>query len=201
MQDISYLNRPLNKVLAVDTDPHHFINQPENAIILPPWKGDPQDQTLVQLIPFLEYLATMGLEDVRPVLKSFEGKEISVEFARREKLLRQKFEAQQAEQRGTRPKRKISLGSVFNTRAPNPDGLQPGEGSGEGKMIWDQIRERGQKQYEALEKRIQEEGPKWLAEQAAEQKRLEEEAMKDMKKGFFGYFRSGNEPEKSLGPT
>lgn len=170
----------------IDTDPHHAKHQPENAVILPPWKGDPNDQTLVQLIPFLEYLATMGLDDVRPVLKSFEGKYIPAEFARREKLLRQKFESQQAEKR---PRRSLGLGSLFSTRNPNPEGLQrPDEAAAEGKMIWDQIRERGQKNYELLEKRIREEGDKFLADQAAEQKRLEEEAMQDMKKGFKGFF-------------
>jgi hypothetical protein len=34
---------------------------PENAIVLPPWKGDPDDKGLIELVPFLEcevYLTT-----------------------------------------------------------------------------------------------------------------------------------------------
>ena len=176
----------------LDTDAHHAKHQPENAIILPAWDGDPQDQTLIQLIPFLEYLATMGLDDVRTVLKSFEGTYIPVEFARREKLLRQKFEAQQSEKRGGRPKRKLGIGLGLSS---SDDAL------GEGKMIWDQIRERGQKNYELLEKRIRDEGEKWLAEQAAEQKKLEEEAMRDMKKGFLGWIPFGGNQPAATGAT
>jgi mitochondrial import inner membrane translocase subunit TIM50 len=175
------LNRDLKKVVMIDTDAHHVKNQPENAIVLPKWKGDPNDQTLVQFIPFLEYLATMGFDDARVVLKSFEGTYIPAEFARREKLLREKFEAQKAAK--GRPKRSISLGSLF--RQQSPDGMPSlDEAEAQGKMYWDLVRERGQKQYMELEKRITEEGEKWLAEKEAEEKRMQEEAMQNMKKGM-----------------
>lgn len=178
-------------MLIIDTDPHHVKHQPENAIVLPKWTGDPKDQTLVQLIPFLEYLATMGFDDVREVLKSFEGTYIPAEFARREKILRQKFEAEAAEKR----KHKKSIGGIaqwLGLSKPHPDALSADE-AGEGKMLWDQIRERGQRQYMEFEKKIKEEGEKWLAEREAEEKRLQEEAMKNMKIGFFsGLFGGGN---------
>ncbi|EXJ92036.1 hypothetical protein A1O3_00586 [Capronia epimyces CBS 606.96] len=187
IKDLAYLNRDLKKVLIIDTDPHHVKHQPENAIILPKWTGDPKDQTLVQLIPFLEYLATMGFDDAREVLKSFEGTYIPAEFARREKILRQKFEAEAGEKR----KHKKSIGSVaqwLGLSQPHPDALSADD-TGEGKMLWDQIRERGQRQYMEFEKKIKEEGEKWLAEREAEEKRLQEEAMKNMKIGFFsGWF-------------
>lgn len=189
------MNRDLKKVLIIDTDPHHVKHQPENAIILPKWKGDPQDQTLIQLIPFLEYLATMGFEDAREVLKSFEGTYIPAEFARREKILRAKFEAEQAEKQKKRPRKTLgSLSSMLGMSGRNPDGFQnPDEAMAEGKMPWDQIRERGQKQYMELEKKIREEGEKWLAERDAEEKRFQEEAMKNMKLGgwFSGVFGGG----------
>ncbi|RMD43832.1 hypothetical protein DV735_g1350, partial [Chaetothyriales sp. CBS 134920] len=182
VKDLSYLNRDLKKVLIIDTDPHHVKNQPENAIILPPWKGDPKDQTLIQLIPFLEYLATMGFDDARTVLKSFEGKSIPEEFARREKLLREKFLAEHPQK--AKAKRSLGLGSIFKQQSP--DGLPSLEqAQAEGKMVWDVIRERGQRNYLELEKRIQEEGAKFLAEREAEEKRMNEEAMKDFQKGGF----------------
>ena len=157
-------------------------NQPENAIILPPWKGDPKDQTLVQLIPFLEYLANMGFDDARGVLKSFDGKSIPEEFARREKLLREKYQAEHPTK--AKPKRSFGLGSMFKQQSP--DGLPSlEEAQAEGKMIWDIIRERGQRNYIELEKRIKEEGEKFLAEREAEEKRMNEEAMKDFQKGGF----------------
>lgn len=174
----------------IDTDPAHARHQPENAIILPKWTGDPHDQTLVQMIPFLEYVATMGFDDTRSVLKSFEGKYIPAEFARREKLLREKFEAKMEEERKKRPKRKVGgLSSLFGMKTQqSPDGLENSiEAYEHGKMLWDQIRERGQKQYELIDKQIREEGQKWLEEEAANEKKWQEEQMKSMKSGFAGW--------------
>ena len=55
----------------------------------------------------------MGFGDVREVLKSFEGTYIPAEFAKREQLLREKFEAQLAEKR-KKPKKSIGgLGSML----------------------------------------------------------------------------------------
>lgn len=54
VKDLSYLNRDLSKVVLLDTDPEHASTDPDNAIILPKWKGDPQDKGLVAIIPFLE---------------------------------------------------------------------------------------------------------------------------------------------------
>ena len=175
----------MKKVIIIDTDPHHVKHQPENAILLPKWKGDPSDQTLVQLIPFLEYVASMGFDDARTVLQSFEGKYIPAEFARREKLLREKFEQQQAAK--GKPKRALRVGSWFKQQSP--DGLPSlEEAEAQGKMYWDLIQERGQLRYRELEKRIKEEGDKWLAEKEAEEKRFQEEALKNMKSGWFGGF-------------
>lgn len=180
----------------MDTDAHHVRNQPENAIVIPKWTGDPQDQTLIQFIPFLEYLATMGFEDSRTVLKSFEGKYIPAEFAEREKLIRKKLEAKNTEKKKPRSSG-FGLGSLFGTQQKPQDGLQgTSDAQGEGKMVWDQIREQGQKNYEAFEKRIREEGAKWLAEREAEEKRLQEEAMTSMKSGMFGFFGNSNPADK-----
>lgn len=54
MQDLSYLNRDLSKVVLLDTNPDHASLQPENAIIIPKWDGTPGDKGLVDMIPFLE---------------------------------------------------------------------------------------------------------------------------------------------------
>ena len=71
IKDLAYLNRPLDKTLIIDTNPDHVSNQPENAIVLPKWKGDPKDEhakDLVGLIPFLEYIAATNTPDVRKVI-------------------------------------------------------------------------------------------------------------------------------------
>ena len=200
VKDLEYLNRPLGKTLIIDTHAPHVKNQPENAVILPKWSGDPRDphvKDLVALIPFLEYVATMGIDDVRTVLKSFEGKSIPEEFARREASAREKFNEQLAVERAKAPKR--SLGSLFGNSlgikgGPAPGGmvLQDGqsvaEGLAQGKMLSDQIREQGQKQYEHLEKQIREHGAQWLKEEEDEQKRLMEASMKEMKGSAFNWF-------------
>ncbi|KAF2090369.1 HAD-like protein, partial [Saccharata proteae CBS 121410] len=199
IKDLSYLNRDLSKTILIDTKPEHAKNQPENAIILPKWDGKPGDKGLVSLIPFLEYVATMGIPDVRAALKSFEGKDIPTEFAIREKKAREQFHKQLAEEEAKKPKR--SLGGAFASSlgikpAPGQGGLVVGEesaaeGFAKGKMLSDQIRERGQKQYEEMEKQIRENQDKWLKEMAEEEKKMQEETMKSMKSGIFSMFGVG----------
>ncbi|KAK2797564.1 mitochondrial inner membrane protein required for protein import [Emmonsiellopsis sp. PD_5] len=193
VKDLSYLNRDLSKVILVDTHGPHAKRQPENAIILDKWKGKPGDKDLVALIPFLEYIAGMGIEDVRPVLKSFEGKNIPVEFAKREKAMREKFEKQLAEERAKKPKYSVSgLTSLLGVKPTGPviDGIDP-SGLEQGKMLWDQIRERGQMHYQMIDKEIRENGDKWLAEMAAEEKKAMDEQMKGMKGSVTGWFGIG----------
>ncbi|KAL1965872.1 hypothetical protein VTN77DRAFT_5005 [Rasamsonia byssochlamydoides] len=190
VKDLSYLNRDLSKVILIDTVEAHAREQPENAIILPKWKGDPKDKTLVALIPFLEYVAGMGIEDVRPVLKSFEGTNIPEEFARREKIMREKFQKQLAEEQARRPRRGVgALASLLGLKPRTLDGEQSAaEGLEQGKMLWDQIRERGQKNYQLMEKEIRENGEKWLAEMAAEEEKARQEQMKNMKGSLTSFF-------------
>jgi import inner membrane translocase subunit TIM50 len=177
----------------IDTVASHARNQPENAIILPKWKGDLNDTKLVSLIPFLEYLPTMGYTDVREVLKTFKGHDIAEEFARRELLARKKFEEQLAEERAKRPKRSGLgiLGSMLGLKPhTGGDGMESSAADAfeQGKMLQDQARERGQKQYELLEKEIRENGEQWLKTMAAEEEKAKEEQMKGMKSSLAGMF-------------
>lgn len=167
--------------------------QPENAIILDKWDGNPRDKTLVALIPFLEYVAGMGVEDVRPVLKSFEGTSIPIEFAKREKIMRERFEKELAEEQKKRPRSGLgTFASALGLKQRALDGEQsPSEGLAQGKMLWDQIRERGQKNYEMIEREIRENGEKWLAEMAAEEEKARQEQMQSMKGSFASMFGGG----------
>lgn len=195
---MSYLNRDLTKVILIDTKEEHARLQPENAVVLDKWTGDPKDKTLVALIPFLEYIAGMGVEDVRPVLKSFEGTTIPIEFAKREKAMRERFEKELAEEKKKRPSLGIgSFASALGLKSTRTlDGEQsPSEGLAQGKMLWDQIRERGQKNYELIEKEIRENGEKWLAEMAAEEEKARQEQMKSMKGSFTSVFGAGGKKE------
>lgn len=38
----------------MDSNPDSYSLQPENAIAVPPWKGDPNDTFLIDILPFLE---------------------------------------------------------------------------------------------------------------------------------------------------
>jgi len=176
-------------VILLDTRAAHAKNQPENAIILPPWTGDPHDAELVGYIPFLEYVATMGVADVRAALASFSGTHIPTEYARREALLREQL----ARDVGA-AKPRFSIGAAI-ARAlgikpqgglVTDDGKSVGEGLAEGKMLQDQIRERGLRQYEALEREIREKGEAWLREEKELEAKMQADQMKSMKTSFFG---------------
>ncbi|GAA5850205.1 hypothetical protein JCM3766R1_006809 [Sporobolomyces carnicolor] len=83
IKDLSYLNRPLERTIILDTDASHFQLQPENGIVLQPWlgtKGDDTCKELIAMIPFLEALAVKGVKDVRPVIKYYEGKHIPTAY-------------------------------------------------------------------------------------------------------------------------
>lgn len=186
---MSYLNRDLSKTILIDTKEEHARLQPENAVIIPKWNGDPKDKTLVALIPFLEYLAGMNVQDVRTVIKSFDGTFIPVEFAKREKAMRERFEKELAEEQKKRPRR--GVGSLAAALGIKPVRAIDGEPIAEGKMVWDQIREQGQKRYEMLEEEIRKNGAKMLAEMAAEEEKFKEEQMKSMTSSFRGMFGFG----------
>jgi len=173
--------------------------QPENAIVLPKWTGDIKDTELVALIPFLEYIFTMQYGDVRKILKSFDGKHIPTEFARREAIARAEFKKQLEAEKKKRPfqgKGAISgLGSLLGLKPSNmslivsPDGEpNPSEEFSKGKMLQDIARERGQRTYELMEKTIRENGESWLKEEAAIQEKAQQEAMDSMKSSFTGWF-------------
>jgi mitochondrial import inner membrane translocase subunit TIM50 len=95
--------------VQLDTHPEHVAANPENAIIVKPWKGAPGDKGLIELIPFLEcefhfwslhcldwaqWLTAIGIykpSDVRAILKAYEGKDIPLEYAKKEAANKQAF--------------------------------------------------------------------------------------------------------------
>ncbi len=136
----------------------------------------------------------MAYSDVRKAISSFEGQHIPTEFARREAIARKKFQEQVEEEKKKRPKHSgvgflgNALGIKHQNMMMDPADQTPAEAFAQGKMLQDQARERGQRNYEALEKEIRENGEKWLKEEAALEEKAKEEATKAMKSGFTGYF-------------
>ncbi|KAI1497008.1 HAD-like domain-containing protein [Biscogniauxia marginata] len=208
VKDLSYLNRDLSKVIIIDSKASHVRNQPENAIILPKWTGDPKDTELVSLIPFLEYIHTMQYKDVRTVLKSFQGKHIPTEFARREAIARAEFQKQVQAEKRSKASGMGALGNLIGLKPSNMsmvvpvDGEQsPSEAFAQGKMLQDIARERGQRNYEMMDREIRENGEKWLKEEQAAQEKAQAEAMSSMRTSFTSWFipsqpNNSNEPKK-----
>lgn len=217
-QDLSYLNRDLSKVIILDTDPSHTKLQPENSIILPKWKGDASDKTLVAMIPFLEYLSMMSQTspstlDVRPILTSLKasaeanGTSIPVEYARREAKLRAAF---QADIEAQKRKQKGSAGGMFMKSLGLDASQKPGlvlgdqnisEGMRDGRMMIDMYRDFNKQTYENLDKQIRENGAEWLREMAEEEKKMQEAQLKDMKAGAFGWLGGGAAPQSATVPS
>lgn len=193
-QDLSYLNRDLSKVIIIDTNAKHVRAQPENAIILPKWTGDPKDKDLVSLVPFLEFIHTMQYSDVRKVIKSFEGTNIPAEFARREALARAEHN-KRVQAKSSKGSGMSWLSSHLGLKPSNmtlmvtPEGEEnPQEAFAKGKMLQDIARERGMRNYLMLEEEIRKNGEKWLKEEQEAMEKAQKEAMKSMKSSFTGWF-------------
>ncbi|GEQ69101.1 hypothetical protein JCM33374_g2772 [Metschnikowia sp. JCM 33374] len=165
IKDLNLLNRDLRKTIVIDVNEDCSALNPENAITLKPWDGKPDD-TLVKLIPLLEYLATQPIKDVRPILSSFEDKSnIVEEYTARELKLRQRWreENKYLLERAHRP----NAGSFIASSL----GLPQSSVNKEPKMPLDIIREHGQLQYESLQRYLKENEAKFLEEE----KKMKEE--------------------------
>lgn len=177
IKDLSKLNRDLDKVIMIDCREDSFAFQPENGIPLKPWEGNADDKELVKLIPFLEWLATQPIKDVRPILNSFEGKYIPDEYARREALVRKKFEEDWHKEQEMRSKNDWAS-AFLGVKAPVQSVPM---------MPQDYIRQEGQKGYEQFQKYIQEHGEQFLKEE----KEREQQFMSENKFTLGKYLTEG----------
>ncbi|RVW50158.1 Mitochondrial import inner membrane translocase subunit TIM50 [Vitis vinifera] len=84
-RDLSKLNRDPAKILYVSGHALETSLQPENCVQIKPWKLEEDDTQLLDLIPFLEYVARNRPADIRPVLASYQGHDIAKEFIERSK--------------------------------------------------------------------------------------------------------------------
>lgn len=93
VRDLSKLNRDMEKVLFVTSDPQACKLHPTNTVLLKPWKLEEGDHTLLDLMPFLEAIYKANVPDVRDVVEFYEGKDIPTAF--RENMKRVKEQQQQ----------------------------------------------------------------------------------------------------------
>ncbi|KAM0836152.1 hypothetical protein ACQ4PT_062491 [Festuca glaucescens] len=82
-KDLSKLNRNPAQVIYISGHALESCLQPENCLPIKPWKLETDDTQLIDLIPFLDYLAMSRVTDIRPVLASFQGRDIPTEFLER----------------------------------------------------------------------------------------------------------------------
>ncbi|TVU35036.1 hypothetical protein EJB05_16902 [Eragrostis curvula] len=84
-RDLSKLNRNPAQVLYISGHALESTLQPENCVSIKPWKLEDDDTQLIDLIPFLEYVAVARPADIRTVLASYQGRDIAAEFIERSK--------------------------------------------------------------------------------------------------------------------
>ncbi|XP_015577002.2 mitochondrial import inner membrane translocase subunit TIM50 [Ricinus communis] len=98
-RDLSKLNRDPAKIIYVSAHALEHTLQPENCVPVKPFTiTDPDeevvDTTLLDLIPFLEYVARASPSDIRKVLESYERKDIAKEFKERSKETQRRMQEQ-----------------------------------------------------------------------------------------------------------
>jgi len=199
VKDLTYLNRDLSKVIAVDTDAERLALNPDSSIIVPRWKGDPSDRGLIGLLPFLESIGILQPPDVRPILKAYEGKNIPLEYARKEAEIKAKhIEEWEKERKGKGGAvTGFTLSGLFGGPArPAASHVGPPP------TYLEQKREEAQHLYRQEQE--------YLKANEAEFKRLRDEdierQMKEMKGSLMGFLNGGMtlppaEGEKEKGDT
>ncbi|KAL6941614.1 hypothetical protein ACO0RG_002749 [Hanseniaspora osmophila] len=146
VKDLSKLNRDVGKVIVLDCNAKEVKLQPDNLIPLKPWTGEQDNGALLDLIPFLEYIVTQNVSDVRPVLNSFKDKaKLPEEFNKRVESLREKFYKDQhsKQQAGVMKLLGVATGSTSTAKFP-----------------LDFIREEGLNNYKRFIKLVEEEKEK-----------------------------------------
>jgi len=75
------LNRRMNNVILLDSQARSCQLQPENAILLSPWRGENKHDTeLKDIAEFLKFVAKADFQDVRQVLEEYRGQHIPTAF-------------------------------------------------------------------------------------------------------------------------
>lgn len=189
-KDLSWLNRPLRKIVVLDDDPEALKFQPENLIRVKPYdNANAEDNTLERITPLLVEISRENYDDIPGILRQFQGMdadEIADEHERRVNELRER--RNQISQRG--------LGSFASkTHLPPPElppnlngapasGQQltskdlvgsapPTEVEASGVIGW--LQRRQQQQEEANKEKFGLWNEVMMQKQAARQKKMEEQ--------------------------
>ncbi|XGW02818.1 hypothetical protein V3C99_014668 [Haemonchus contortus] len=122
VKDLSKLNRDLSKVIFIEVDPKAAQLNPENMLLVPEWKGNMDDTSLVDLAELLKTIHLSDVEDVRPTLQYYsQFPDPAKEFRRRAIYLAEQEEQKrhQREEEGHSLLKKYS-GRLFGFRRHAP---------------------------------------------------------------------------------
>ena len=191
-KDLSWLNRSLRKVVALDDDPAALQFQPENFIRVKPYEdpSDREDNTLERITPLLVEISREGYDDVPSLLSQFQGMdadEIADEFERRVSDARvRRNEIVQRGLGGFASGREMPAPELPPDLSGGSSGQQtqltakdlvgdapPTEASGSGVIGWLQRRQKAQEEHNQDKFKLWNEA--MAKKQADKQKRMEEQ--------------------------
>jgi len=66
VKDLGLIGRPLKDTIIIDNSPLSYLFNPENAVPIESWFDDPNDNHLIELLPYLDQLTKV--DDVMTVL-------------------------------------------------------------------------------------------------------------------------------------
>lgn len=73
VKDLNRLGRDLRRVIVLDYDEKYYWKQPENALIIPPFDGNPRDRHLTDILPVLEKIQKYNVHDVRTIITAYKA--------------------------------------------------------------------------------------------------------------------------------
>ncbi|XBW35934.1 hypothetical protein QEN19_001506 [Hanseniaspora menglaensis] len=154
VKDLSKLNRDMKKIVSLDLS--NSVNSDDfedNKIYINSWDGSKGNKELLDYIPFLEYLVTQNVADVRPIIKTFQDKtQLATDFNKRVDVLRSKFYDEQGKKSSSGIMKFVGMGT-------------PAAGGASAKFPLDFIRDEGLKNYKQFQQLVEEEKEKIMWKQ------------------------------------
>jgi RNA polymerase II subunit A small phosphatase-like protein len=68
-KDLARMNRNMKDIMILDNTPNAYMLQPENAVPIKSWNGEPDDTELIELIPL--FILLSKVDDCREAIEKF----------------------------------------------------------------------------------------------------------------------------------
>lgn len=103
VKNLDRINRDLSKVIMVDWNVDSVKLQRENALVIPKWMGEDNDQQLIQLAELLNVVAASEVSDVREVLSYYKQFDNPLEVFKENQRKLLELQEEQKQLSGTLP--------------------------------------------------------------------------------------------------